>query len=92
MLRSPTKLIRGEYDPLITLATEKITKNATIRIEVWDSSFGFWGTDALIQRSESSVESLLSAPLREGADCGSGQSNSIETMLLWQNEYQMQNK
>lgn len=92
MLRSPTKLLRGEYDPLITLATEKITKNATIRIEVWDSGFGFWGSDALIQSAESSVETLLNAPLLEGADCGGGHSNSIETMSLWQDEYQIQNK
>lgn len=91
-MRSPTKLIRGHYDPLITLTTEKITKNATVRIEIWDSSFGFWGTDALIQSEEGSIESLLNDPLREGVDCGNNYSNSIETMSLWQGEYQMQDE
>lgn len=89
MLRSPTKLIRGHYDPHITLTTDKISKNATIRIEVWDSSFGFWGTDAIIQRTEGTVESFFNEPLREGADCGGGHSNSIESMSLWQDEYEM---
>lgn len=92
LVRSPTKLLRGHYDPLITLATEKITKNATVRIELWDSGFGFWGSDALIQSTESTVELLLNEPLREGAVCSDSQSNSIETMSLWQDEYQIQNK
>lgn len=92
LIRSSTKLIRGEYDPMITLTTEKITKNATIRIEVWDSHFGFWGNDELIQSTEGSVESLLNNPLREGADCGNSNSNSIETMSLWQDEYQIQSE
>lgn len=87
MLKSSTKLFRQSYDPLITLTTEKIAKNSTIRIEVWDSSYGFWDSDALIQSTEGNIQSFLNEPLREGADCGNSNRNSIETMLLWQDEY-----
>lgn len=86
MLKTVKQKNHESYNPYITFTTERIPKNSTIRIEIWDKGAGFWKSDALIQRTEGNVESFLNKPLRNGGNC-SENHNSIETMSFWSDEF-----
>lgn len=86
MLKTPKKKNRDNYNPHVTFTTERIAKNSTVRIEVWDSSYAFWESDALIQTAAGNVDSFLNEPLREGAHCYENKQNSLETMSFWRDD------
>lgn len=84
VLKTAPKTNRYKYNPRVTFTTEKISKDSTIQIEVWDDSplFG----DALIQITNGNVESFLNEPLRNGVQCEKNLKNSLETMSFWSDE------
>lgn len=86
VLKTAKKKNRDSYNPYVTFTTDRIAKNATVRIEVWDSSYAFWESDALIQTTEGNVQSFLNEPLRVGAHCYENKQNSLETMSFWRDD------
>lgn len=86
VLKTVKKKNRDNYNPYVTFTTERIAKNATVRIEVWDISYAFWESDAIIQKTEGNVESFLNKPIRYGAQCHENKQNSLETMSFWRDE------
>lgn len=71
-----------------TYQSIKIPKASTIKIEVWDDDSGFFGTDDdLVLRTEGDVNSFMNAPIRDGA-VFSTHRNSIETISIWQDEWE----
>lgn len=86
LFRSSTMKDKFVYDADITFTTGRISKDSTIKIEIWDESSAFWELDRLILKTDGNVESFLKQPLREGVMVGD-KRNAIETVSFWQDEY-----
>lgn len=90
VMKTPTEKNKFSYDVDRTYISEKIPKNATIKIEVWNSKtekLTASRREKLIQRAEGDVSSFLEQPLRVGA-LVEGSANRIEIMSFWQDEYE----
>ena len=87
VLTTPQATNKISYDIDQTFTTSRISKDSTVKIEVWNAYSGqFWGADTLLLSTEGNIESFLKEPLREGEKVCKD-FNSIETMSFWQDEF-----
>lgn len=97
-LRTSTRDDTCCYDDLnVHFTSKKISKSATIKIEVWDDDNTFAGDlpPELILRTEGNVDSFLNKGYRgvNGTAKYKGAvnlGNSIDTISFWQDEYKNQ--
>ncbi|XP_037042115.1 uncharacterized protein LOC119078623 [Bradysia coprophila] len=92
MVQSAPRSNTNRFDPDLSFVSKKLTKEKTIKIELWDddsTAFGR-GSDDLIFRTEGTVESFLKDGKRSsGKSKGVTQSHANEVYLIaiWRDEY-----
>lgn len=82
---SPKRNDKIIHDVDFAFETAKISKNSTIKLEIWHTS-GFWSGMKLAFSTNGNVDSFLSRPYRENGH-NSSNVNLIETMSFWKHEY-----
>ena len=83
---TPKRKDKSLHDVDVTFETAKISKNSTIKLELWDAGSGFLASKKLIFSTEGSVESFLNQPFRDN-DINTNKIDAIETMSFWRDEY-----
>lgn len=88
--RSPKKEDSLMYDIKYQYISKLIPKTSIIRIDVWDSDSGLFGSeDDLILRTQGDVNSFLQNPFRTGTttkNASPNGQNSINTFVFWKDE------
>lgn len=82
---SPTRKDKTLQDADISFETAKISKNSTIKLEIWDAG-SFWFGKKSICCTGGDIDSFLNHPIRSNSK-NSSKTISAEVMPFWRDEY-----
>lgn len=89
-MQSPIKHDKSSHHSDIIFETAKISKNSTIKLQIWDAGCGLFTKTEFLFSTKGNIDSFLNQPFRENQRKFIGKFarvEAIETMSFWLDEF-----